>query len=127
MAINSVLPEALRKQMITDNWPKRRRWMKVWTISFGVNMQAIVVDAIWRGGNNLEVQIFMSLATAVVSVLFMYVFGATWDDHSKRKLLGGFLDSRTAAQDGADDAAGDAQEATATPDTGGQNKPAAAD
>ncbi len=90
MGISRVLPDALRKEIIRDNWPRRRRWMVIWTTLFGLNMQWIVVDTIFYGGNNLTIQIFITLAAAVVSVLFFYVFGAVWDDTSKRRAMGGF-------------------------------------
>jgi hypothetical protein len=125
MGINKVLSEAARKQIVKDNWPIRRRWMKIWTILFGLNMQAIAVDTIWRGGNNLEIQIFITLASSVVGVLFFYVFGAVWDDHSKRQM--GFGQRDYTDSDAADDAAGDAaDEAENPPNIGAQNKPSTA-
>jgi hypothetical protein len=123
MPITKILSKVARQDIQKDTWPIRRRWMKIWTILFGLNMQAIIGDTIYRGGNNLEIQIFITLASAVVSVLFFYVFGVVWDDHSKRQASFGASDQSD--PDASDDAAGDAADATA-PDTNGQNKPSTA-
>lgn len=113
MPITKILTKAARLEVNSDNWPKRRRWMKIWTILFGVNMQAIAIDVIWRGGNNLEVQIFMTLATAVVSVLFFYVFGVVWDDHSKRQMSYGSRQEDSTDED--DSSTSDAENSSSPP------------
>ncbi len=64
--------------------------MKIWAIGFAANAQWIIVDTIWYGGNNLSIQIFITLVGALTSLLFFYIFGAVWDDTSKRRALGGF-------------------------------------
>jgi hypothetical protein len=125
MPITKILTKAARKEINSDTWPIRRRWMKIWTILFGVNMEVIVGDTVWRGGNNLEIQIFITLATAVISVLFFYVFGVVWDDHSKRQMSYGAREESDV--DAADDATSDAENSSSppVPDTREVSNPAA--
>ncbi|MCK1543445.1 hypothetical protein IVB12_16125 [Bradyrhizobium sp. 179] len=71
--------------IVTDNWKIRRRWMK-WSIFWlAGNIEAIIAWTIYAGGNALGVQLAMALIGALVGIIMFYIFGATWDDHSKRR------------------------------------------
>ncbi len=115
MPITKILTKAARREVNSDNWPIRRRWMKCWAIGFAVNAQVIVVDTVWRGGSALGIQIFITLITALCSLMFFYVFGVVWDDHSKRQMSYGTRDE--SSTDTADDAAGDAEDDSSTKPT----------
>jgi hypothetical protein len=94
--------KVLKEEVVRDNWPIRRRWMKAWTIGFAVNAQMLVIDMMWRGGSSLSVQIIMTLIAAICSIMGVYVFGATWDDQSKRRSLQGWR-SRSSGEDDEDE------------------------
>ena len=103
MPITKVLDAKTRKEIFGDNWAIRRRWMKVWTIGFACNAEVILGWTIWAGGSAFATEMFMALLGAICSVMFFYVFGAVYDDHSKRKFL-----STIAGDEGGDDTSTDA-------------------
>jgi hypothetical protein len=71
--------------IVTDNWKIRRRWMK-WSIFWlAANVEAIICWTIYAGGNALGIQLAITLIGALVGIMMFYIFGATWDDHSKRR------------------------------------------
>lgn len=90
MPITKILDEKARKAIFTDNWPIRRRWMKWSLFWMAGNIEAIICWTIWAGGNAYGVQILMALISAIVAILMFYIFGAVWDDHSKRKFSSAF-------------------------------------
>jgi uncharacterized membrane protein len=107
MGISKILDEKARTAIFTDNWPIRRRWMK-WSLFFMAgNIEALIAWTIYTGGGAYGVQIVMALLTAAVSILMFYIFGAVWDDHSKRRFMGGFGRRETEDSDG-DEEGGDA-------------------
>lgn len=111
MPIVKTMSEKARAAIVPDNWSIRRRWMK-WSIFWlAGNVEAIICWTIYAGGNALGVQLAMTLIGALVAIMMFYIFGATYDDHSKRQF--GFpASSPDPGQDAADDAAADAEPAT---------------
>jgi hypothetical protein len=90
MGISKILDEKTRSKIFGDNWSIRRRWMK-WSLVFAAaNIEALIAWTIWTGGGAYGVQIVMALLTAAVSILMFYIFGAVWDDNSKRRFMGGY-------------------------------------
>ena len=102
MTVTRILDEKARREIFGDNWTIRRRWMKLWTLGFAFNGEVVLGWTIWTGGSAYGTEIFMSLLTAITAVMFLYVFGAVWDDHSKR----GLLNTITGQDDGSDPTAG---------------------
>jgi hypothetical protein len=86
MPITNILDEETRKKIVTDNWKIRRRWMKWSLVWMGANIEVLIAWIIVAGGNALGVQIIMTFIGAMIAILMFYIFGATWDDHSKRTL-----------------------------------------
>lgn len=85
MSITKILDSKARQQIFSDNWQIRRRWMKWSLFFFAGNIETLISWTIYTGGNALGVQIIMSLMSAGVAILMFYIFGATFDDHSKRQ------------------------------------------
>lgn len=75
----------LEKTLITDNWPRRRKWMMAALIWLMANVQYLLIM-----GNDtaLNQQAVLAMIGAIVSILCFYVFGAVWDDNNKRSVLG---------------------------------------
>jgi hypothetical protein len=71
--------------IVGDNWKIRRRWMKWLFFFLAANIEAIICWTIYAGGNALGVQLAMTLIGALISLMAFYIFGATWDDNSKRR------------------------------------------
>lgn len=66
----------------TDNWPRRRRWMKVilgWTM---LNAQYIII---FGEDNALHQNALITLLGLVFAISGSYIFGAVWDDNDKRR------------------------------------------
>lgn len=70
--------------LITDNWPRRRRWMSVALIWLAGNVQYILIKGADTAVNQ---QALTAMIAAFVSIICFYVFGAVWDDNSKRAVL----------------------------------------
>lgn len=71
-------------QVAPDNWAIRRRIVFVSLIYIAL----LVVYIIWRGTDtSLYQQVAVALIGAAVAIIGSYVFGAVWDDRSKRKDL----------------------------------------
>ena len=103
MPISKILDEKTRSVIVSDNWAIRRRWMKVSIFWLAINSEAIICWVIYAGGNALGVQIFMTLIGALIAILMFYIFGATWDDHSKRQLLSDAIGASEKANDSDDE------------------------
>lgn len=85
MPITRIMDQKSFAAIVTDNWKIRRRWMK-WSIFWlAANIEAIIAWTIYAGGNAMGVQLAMALLAALVGIIMFYIFGATWDDHSKRR------------------------------------------
>lgn len=114
MAISGNISSRIYNEILkSDNWAIRRRWMKLWTLGFAFNGEIILGWTLWFGGSAYGTEIFFALLTAITAVMFAYVFGAVWDDHSKRHLLGA---SSSNCEDGDDNKADDRD----PPDTAGK-------
>jgi len=70
--------------LITDNWPRRRKWMSFALIWLAGNVQYILIMGKDTAVNE---QALTTMVTAFVSIICFYVFGAVWDDKSKRDTL----------------------------------------
>jgi hypothetical protein len=117
MAITKIMESKAFSAIVTDNWKIRRRWMK-WSIFWlAGNVEAIIAWTIYCGGNALGVQLAMTLIGALVGIMMFYIFGATWDDHSKRQ----FGMPAVSGEDCNDAPADDASDRD-PPDTGGDAK-----
>lgn len=71
--------------IVTDNWKIRRRWMKYSIFWLAGNVEFLICWTIYSGGSAIGVQIVMTLMTALLGIVGFYIFGATYDDHSKRR------------------------------------------
>lgn len=88
MAINKLVDSGkIAQQLFQDNWPIRRRWLRIGILSLSINAEAVLIHVLWGGGSPMTVQIFMTLIAAIMSIFMFYVFGAVYDDHSKRRVL----------------------------------------
>jgi membrane protein YdbS with pleckstrin-like domain len=79
---------SIAKQLFTDNWPIRRRWLRIALIWMALNVQAILVAAYFKieiSSSAIYQNAVITLLTAIVSLLGFYVFGAVWDDKDKRQ------------------------------------------
>lgn len=88
MIVGSLPKEAVNK-IFTDNWPIRRRWMKIATLILVANAELVLGFMLWRddGGTPIQLQILMYLVGAGLAITFAYVFGAIWDDSNKMRAL----------------------------------------
>lgn len=74
----------LADQLFLDNWPRRRRWMKLiltWAIC---NAQYLIV---FGKDTGLHMNALVALLSLIFAILGSYVFGAAWDDQDKRRHL----------------------------------------
>lgn len=92
MAITKILSETARKAIVADNWKIRRRWMKYFMFWMGGNVEALICWTIYAGGNAPGVQIILTLIGAMVGIMMFYIFGAVWDDSSKRRFFNPMVD-----------------------------------
>lgn len=74
----------LERSLITDNWPRRRRWMMIALIWLSGNVQYLLI---FGQDTALNQQAVLAMIGAVVSIICFYVFGAVWDDANKRSTL----------------------------------------
>jgi hypothetical protein len=85
MPITKIMDSKAFATIVGDNWKIRRRWMK-WSIFWlAANIEAIICWTIYAGGNALGIQLAITLIGALVGIMMFYIFGATWDDNSKRR------------------------------------------
>ena len=80
------MQDLLTKHLISDNWPRRRRWMFVilaWLIG---NAQYLIV---FGQDNALHQNALITILGAIVAITGSYIFGAVWDDAEKRKAMRG--------------------------------------
>lgn len=87
MAITRILTNKARKEIFEDNWPIRRRWMKVFMVLLWLNAEGVLIWSIWTA-SSIGLQAFFALLSALVGVMVFYIFGAIWDDNGKRRLYG---------------------------------------
>ena len=73
--------ERLVQKIFEDNWPIRRRWLGLSLVWLAVNVDVLLF---WKGLDALTVQITAAMLASMVTLIGCYVFGAVWDDHSKR-------------------------------------------
>jgi hypothetical protein len=85
MPITKVMDPKAFAAIVGDNWKIRRRWMKWLFFYLAANIEAIICWTIYAGGNALGVQLAMTLIGALIGLMGFYIFGATWDDNSKRR------------------------------------------
>jgi hypothetical protein len=85
MPITKIMDPKAFQAIVPDNWKIRRRWMKWLFLYLGANIEAIICWTIYAGGNAMGVQLAMTLIGALIGLMGFYIFGATWDDHSKRR------------------------------------------
>jgi bacteriorhodopsin len=85
MSITKILTEKARRAIVPDNWKIRRRWMKWFIFWLGGNAEAMICWTIYAGGNAMIVQMFLTVVGAMIAILMFYIFGAVFDDHSKRR------------------------------------------
>lgn len=70
------------RKVSPDNWKFRRR--VVFVALFWIAL--LVMYIIWRGGDSaLYRDVAVTLVGAGVAIIGSYVFGAVWDDRSKRR------------------------------------------
>lgn len=74
--------------LLNDNWKKRRLWMIVALLWLGGNAQYLMV---WGKDTVINQNALVTLLGAFVSIIFAYVFGAVWDDTSKRESYSGMF------------------------------------
>lgn len=70
------------KQLLGDNWPRRRRYMTVVLAWAMLNTDYILI---FGTDNALHQNALVALITLIGSIIGAYVFGAVWDDSDKRK------------------------------------------
>lgn len=104
MAITKILSEAARSAIVSDNWKIRRRWMKWFLFWMGGNVEALICWTIYAGGNAMGVQIILTLVGAMVGIMMFYIFGAVWDDSSKRRHGSMFNNDDSSSDTSADEA-----------------------
>lgn len=85
MPLTRVLDPKAFASIVTDNWQIRRRWMGWSLLWMGSNVELAIIWTMVMGGNAMLVQILMALLGAMIAILMFYIFGATYDDHSKRQ------------------------------------------
>jgi hypothetical protein len=94
MGIRSVLkPETVAK-IFDNNWPIRRRWLRIGMFALWANAELVLVWQLIYGSDPLLVQVFYGLLGAIMSIFMMYVFGAVWDDSNKMRHFGGSFGGR---------------------------------
>ncbi len=74
----------LADKLFLDNWPKRRRWMKVILVWAMANAQYIIF---FGQDTGLHQNALVALLSLIFAIIGTYVFGATWDDNDKRRHL----------------------------------------
>ena len=75
------------EKLFLDNWPIRRRWLRLALIWMALNVQTILVVGFFKieiASSPLHQNALITMLTAIVSLIGFYVFGAIWDDNSKR-------------------------------------------
>jgi hypothetical protein len=75
------------EKLFTDNWPIRRRWLRMALVWMVLNVQAILIAGFFKieiAASVLHQNAMITMLTAIVSLLGFYVFGAVWDDNNKR-------------------------------------------
>ena len=66
---------------LTNNWPKRRRWMFLSILWLMANAEYIIF---FGKDTVLNQNALVTMLGAIVAIITGYVFGVTWDDTSKR-------------------------------------------
>jgi hypothetical protein len=72
----------ITQALVLDNWPRRRRWMKIVLIWAMGNAQYILI---FGKDSGLFMNAFLGLLTLIAAIIGSYVFGAIWDDTDKRR------------------------------------------
>jgi hypothetical protein len=77
-------------KLMLDNWPIRRRWLRLALIWMAVNVQIILITSFFKlemGESALYQNAVITFTTAIVSLLGFYVFGSVFDDKNKLNSL----------------------------------------
>lgn len=78
-------PAELENQLFVDNWPIRRRWLRIGLFVLTANAELVLYRIVFgETPDALVVQIFLALLAAIIALFGTYVFGAVWDDNNKR-------------------------------------------
>lgn len=89
MPVSSLVnPHEIARQLFQDNWPIRRRWLRIGILTLSLNAELVLVAILLGSTNPVLVQIFITLIGAIMSIFMFYVFGAVWDDNDKRRHFG---------------------------------------
>ena len=75
------------EKLFNDNWPIRRRWLRLALIWMALNVQVILVVGFFKiviAASALHQKALITMLTAIVSLIGFYVFGSVWDDNDKR-------------------------------------------
>lgn len=78
------------EKLFQDNWPIRRRWLRLALIWMALNVQIILIVGFFKieiMTSALHQNALISMLTAIVSMIGFYVFGAVWDDSNKRSRM----------------------------------------
>ena len=101
MPIREILNAEVAKQFASDNWKIRRRGLRIGILSLWANAEFVLIYSLYHE-SNIGVQIFFTLIGAIMSVFMIYVFGATYDDHSKRRWAASCAQSEDSSGDDED-------------------------
>lgn len=75
----------LPAKLFLDNWPIRRRWLRIGMLALWANAELVLAIVLFYGADGAVVQVFLALLGAIMSIFMIYVFGAVWDDNNKRQ------------------------------------------
>ena len=81
----STLDPATLAKMPKDTW-FYRRWVVMGSLLWMAGLMSFII--IRNSENSLNSEAFMLMSGSFVGIVFAYVFGAIWDDHSRR-IFGG--------------------------------------